>query len=177
MKFSLRKNKKNGFTLIEILLAVSITSVLLLTLVFFVRDIVEIEQKQHILRTVHEQGDRIMQHVIQHIHDAESIIEPNATGETGDELLISSLLADLDPVEITLSGGVMYIEKDGGGTVAMHNDEVTTSNLRFTNRTHSPGWDTVDIELTLQYNNLSTRDFYAYEKTWHGGSVIRYYEQ
>ena len=175
MNYSLQKiNTQKGFSLLELLLAVTITSVLLLTLVFFTQDILEVQVKQRSIREVTEQGERIMTNILDLVHNAESVTVPTGGG-SGTTLELVYANTSQNPTEITLSGGTIFFEENNNGTIPLHNDFVTTSNLLFTDRTQTDAWDTVDVEFTLEYNSTSARNEYEYTKTWYGTAVIRNY--
>lgn len=168
--------RQDGFTLLELLLAVGMTAVFLLTLILFTQNILEVQTKQRTIREVGEQGDLLMDKILTTIQNAESVTTPTG-GSSGSTLELVYTVGAQDPTEITLTSGVISIEENNGGTVPLHSDSVTATNLTFTDRTQTDAWDTVDVEFTLSYDSTATTNPYQFEKTWYGTAMIRTYER
>ena len=176
---SYQKQKKNnkGFTLVEILLAITLTTGLLLSLVVFAQHVNESQVKQRSIREVNEQGELIMAKIVYAIRSAESITSPATSGSTVSELELSYANPSIDPIEVSVDTGILMYSEDNDPEIPLHNESISVVDFTVTNVTQTAAWDTVDVSLTLRYESTSQRYIYDYEKTWDTTVVIRNYER
>ncbi|MBI5222371.1 MAG: prepilin-type N-terminal cleavage/methylation domain-containing protein [Candidatus Magasanikbacteria bacterium] len=163
---------KKGFTLVELLLYASITSVMLLVISVFLSTLLESRVKNQTIAEVEQQGTQVMQLITQTARNAEAITSP-ATGASASSLTLDVVTVASDPTIFDLSGGVIRIKEGAGTATALTNSRVTASALTFQNlsRTSTPG--TIRIMFTLTYVNSSGRNEYTYAKTFYGSASLR----
>ncbi len=152
----IKKNQKKsvvqrGFTLVELLLYVSIIGAIVLSVAGFLSLLMQSRVKNQTISEVEQQGIQVMQIITQTGRNAGSINFTTA---------------------FDLSGGVIRIN-DGSGPVALTNSRVTASGLTFQNlsRAGTPG--TIRIQFTLTHINPSGRNEYDYNKTFYGTATLR----
>jgi len=176
IKKNIMNTFKRGFTLVELVLGIAITSVILGLLVMFLRDTISVQQKQKTIRELDEQGSMIMETIISAVQSADSVTTPT-TGSSGNELELAYTASSDDPTVFSLDTGVLSVERGGGGEVDLHNTHITVTDFTVDNRTQTDAWDTVSIILELSYNSPSNLYEYNYQKTWNTTAVVRLYER
>lgn len=168
MKYGFR-----GFTLVELLLYISISSVILLVSSLFLSSLLESRIKNQTILEVEQQGVRIMQDITQIARNSEEITLP-VQGGSGSSITFDVADAGDDPIVFDLAGGVIRISKGGGSAISLTNSRVTASNLTFQNltRTGTPG--TIKISFTLSHVNPDGRNEYSYSKTFYSSATLRW---
>ena len=147
-KNSTRKiqNHSLGFTLIEAIVYIAISSILLLVITHLGFSI--FESKQNILakEEVTENANFIFQKISQAIRSADGIALPI---DTSSELSLVMDEADINPTRFYLDGNDIYVAQGLGSGLSLTSDGVAISELVFTRLTGSTGGDSVNIKATL----------------------------
>lgn len=161
-----------GFTLVELLLYVSIAAIILLITSLFLSTLLESRIKNQTIAEVDQQGIAVMQLITQTARNAEAITSP-AVGASASTLTLDVVTAPSDPTIFDLSSGVIRITEGVGSATALTNSHVTASAVTFRNlsRTGTPG--TIRIQFTITYVNPSGRNEYNYSKTFIGSASLR----
>ncbi len=161
-----------GFTLVELLLYISIVSAMILSVSAFLPLLMASRVKNQTIAEIEQQGIQTMQIITQTIRNAEGITSPG-TGVNASSATIDVVTTGADPTIFDLSGGVLRITQGTESAVALTNSRVTTSSLTFYNlsRASTPG--TIRIQFTLTHNNPSGRNEYEYAKTFYGTATLR----
>lgn len=164
--------KLRAFTLVEVLLYVSISSVMLLSASLFLSTLLESRIKNQTIAEVEQQGLQVMQIIAQTARNAEAIISP-AQGTSASSLTLDVITAASDPTVFDLSSGAIRITEGVGAAVALTNSRVTASALTFQNlsRASTPG--TLRIQFTLTHVNPDGRNEYAFAKTFTASATLR----
>jgi len=153
--------RKNGFTLIEMLLYVGISAFLLISLSLFLSNNLNSRVKNQSILEVENQGRQIMYVITQEIRQSQEIISPN-TSETGNEL---SLISKNDEqILFTLSGNTLEMIIDGGDPINLNNELVAISDLSFLNLTREGTPGIIQINFTLSRFSISEKNEYNYSK-------------
>src|SRR5689334_13460149 len=98
------QQQAHGYTLIELLLYVSILSILLLSVVFFFTMTVESRIKNQSIAEVNDQGTAVMDYMAQTVRNATSISAPSA-GTSAAALTLAVPTGSLSPTVFDISGG------------------------------------------------------------------------
>lgn len=155
----------------ELLLYVSISSAILLSIVFSMFLILESRVKNQVVAEVNQQGLQVMQILTQTIRNAEAITTPSY-GLASSTLRLNTAVVALNPtVFFSNASGTFFIQEGAGGAIALTNSRVVISNITFQNTsstTTSQG--IVQISFTLTYNNQSSRGEYSYAKSFTGSA-------
>lgn len=170
MMIEIKKNP--GFTLVELLLYVGISSAILLATSIFLSVLLESRVKNQTISEVEQQGVQVMQLITQTVRNADLINIPTI-GASGASLSVNNSLASTTPTVFDLSGGVIRIKEGTNAVINLTNSKVTVSNLSFFNlsRTSTPG--VVKIIFTLSSVNPSGRNEYSFSKTFVGSAAIK----
>ncbi len=169
--YKLTMNNK-GFTMIELLLYIAVSTIILLTVVIFLFTLLQVRIKNMVINEVEENGHYIMHIITQEIRNSESIISPPiATSSSSLTLNVSDLLKN--PIVISLSNNSITMQYGSLPAVNLNTNNVIVQNLTFVNAS-KPGTDgIVRISFTLKYNNKIGRSEFEYTKTFTSAAAIR----
>ncbi len=164
--------KQKGFTLIEILLYVSMVSVMLLVFSQFLGLLFQSRIKSQAILEVESQGTQIVTQITEIIRSADNINTPTI-GTTASSASIDVYSAAADPTLFDLSSGVIRIKEGADSYLNLNNSKVTASDLTFKNlsKTGTPG--IITFQFTLTFLNPSGRNEYDYSKIYYGSASLR----
>lgn len=165
-------NKKRGFTLLELLLYVSIASIMLFVISAFLAILLESRVKNKTIAEVDGQGVYVMQLLTQTIRNAKSITSP-AIGTTANFLNLEMSLSSNDPTIFDEVGGVVQITEAANSAINLTSSRITASNIVFSNLSQVDTPGTVRVEFTLTHKNPEGRKEYEYEKVFIGSASLR----
>jgi len=161
-----------GFTLIEIILSLTMIVTLLGTAVALTSLMLSARVKQESITETERQGAHAMLIAMQAIRNAESVTSP-APGTSADTLILATTNPSTNPTTIDVSSGAVRIAEGAGDPVFLTNTYVQVSNLTFTNTAYVGSEDIISMELTLNRINNTGRNEYAYEQTFYNSASLR----
>lgn len=166
------KNTSHGFTLLELLLYVSLATILLLATALFLSVLLEARVKNQTIAEVEQQGVQVMQTITQTIRNS-TVINSPIRGTSAQSLSLDTLTATNNPTVFSTSGGTVYVTKGGASTVPLTNSRVASSGIIFSNlsRFGTPG--VVHVQFTLSAVNKTGRNEYNYSRTFYGNASLR----
>jgi type II secretory pathway pseudopilin PulG len=166
------KNKK-GFTLVEMILYVSVCSILLLTISTYLSFLLGARIRSQAITEVNQQGFRAMNLVALTVRNGRSIEVP-VVGATTTTLSLTTKDALLNPTVFDVASGTLRITEGAGQPVPLTNSRVVISNLFFQNLSSTSSAERIiRISFTLDYKNLSGKDEYAFTKTFTESATMR----
>ena len=142
--------KRNGVTLIELLIFVGIFTIVMGTFVTMLVAITNVQTHQSSQAAVTRESQFLLQQIQYNVELASVIDIPQDTATTTLRLRMPS--AAIDPTIISVSSGTVYIQQGNGPQVALTSAKVSVSNLSFTRRANPPGHDSVSTAFTIAYN-------------------------
>lgn len=156
---------EKGYTLIELLLYVTIVGTLLVAVSIFFAMTSESRIKNQSIVEVDQQGTFVMEYIASTVRNADSITAPTAGG-TGASLTLAVPTGPLSPTVFDLNGTTLQVTEGASAAIALTNSKVQVTSLAFKNlsRASTPG--VVQISLTLSRINPSGRNEYDYQKTF-----------
>lgn len=167
-------NKKNesGVGLVELIIYISITTVLLLSISSFHSVVLKSRIRNRVVLEVDQQGTHLMNIITQTVRNAESINSPSA-GSSVAVLSLDIAEASQDPTVFDSSDNAARIKEGSGDFIPLTNSHIVVSDLNFTNlsRTGTPG--IIKIEFTVNYNKSDSSAEYNYSKTFYGSASLR----
>lgn len=158
-------NRHAGYTLIELLLYLSLLSVLLGAIASFTGMVLEARAKNQVMTEVNQQGTAALELISYTLRNASSITAP-ATGSNASSLTLSVPTASASPTIFTLNDSTLTIKEGSATAVPLTNSRVQVTGLVFTNVSRSGTKGVIQASLTLSYDNNSGRNEYNYQKTF-----------
>ena len=166
---------QTGFTLIELILYVGISSFILLVAFLFVSQILEVRTKSQAIAEVEQQGDWAVQIITQAIRNSKSPINFPAVGVSGNYLSLAMDDSAKNPTVFNLSSGAITMSEAGVGELNLTNSNVVVSNLSFQNVSRTGTAGNIKFSFVVSYNNKDgARYEFNYAKTFYGTSSGRY---
>lgn len=163
---------QSGFSLVELLLYISILALILLSISVFLSTLLSSRVKNQTISEVESQGLQAMHLITQTIRNSASITTP-AQGVSAASISLSTYTSELNPTIFDISGGALRVSEGGGPAVSLTNSRVTVSALSFQNvsRSNTPG--SVRISFTISSVNSSGRNEYQFQKTFVATASLR----
>ncbi len=166
------KNNNQGFTLVELLLYIAVTSIILLTISAFLTTLLESRVKNQTILEVESQGVQVMQLITQTLRNGANINTP-LVGTNSSTLSVDTYNNTLNPTIFDISSGVIRVKEGASPVVALTNARVTASALNFENLSRADTSGTIRITFTLTYINSSGRNEYNFTKTFISSGTLR----
>jgi len=142
-KFS---KKVSGFTLIEAIVYVAMSSILLLVITRLGFDFFSSKQKILAQEEILENANVIINKMTQSVRDAQSIVLPQTTSQ---ELSLQMKEASVNPTRFYATGESFYIAQGIGSGVKLNSGNVGVSSLQFEKITNNSVGIGIKINLTL----------------------------
>ena len=164
---------KKGFTLIEMLLYLSILSVVILALSSFMFLSYTSRVKASVIAEVEQQGSQTMNLITQNIRNAATITAP-AAGSAGSSLTLTEYTGAVSPTVFNQSGNILRITEGATAAVNITSNRVVVSGLNFQNLSRSGTPGNIKITFTLTHINPDNRGEYIYSKTFTSTASLRW---
>lgn len=164
---------QKGFTLVEMVLYVSLCSIILLSLSTFLSFLLSSRVKSQAINEVNQQGFQAMQLITQTVRNGRSVDIPVA-GVSSSTLSITTGVPLLNPTVFTVGSTTLKIQEGGKIPIALTNSRVKVSSLIFQNISSATGTEKViRISFTMEYINPEGRSEYSYSKIFNGSATLR----
>lgn len=161
----------NGFTLVELLLALTITGTLLFATSAFVYTAVSARIQQQSITEVDAQGNAMLDLITQTLRNATAIVSP-ASGSAAS-LQFTTATPSLNPTTFQVTGGTMERIQRTGAAVPLTNGHVTVTSLTFTNLSRPGTSGAMQIRFTLSHVSPRNTAEYSYQKTFTASAALR----
>ncbi|MEK9173256.1 MAG: hypothetical protein AAB594_01630 [Patescibacteria group bacterium] len=161
-----------GFTLVEIILYVSIASVMLTLISIFIAATLESRVKSQTIAEVEQGGAQAIDIITQTIRNSVSINSPT-TSTTGGALSLGVIDPLKNPTIFDLNAGSLRITEGAGSPVEITNPKISTTGLTFSNlsKINTPG--SIRIEFTVSHINPSGRNEFGFSKNYTASASLR----
>jgi len=156
----MQKNKlKNqaGFTLFEIIIYVAIMAMIVTSFVTFSISISNVKVKVFVVQEVNSNIRNALDLIGQKIRVASAVTAP-LSGANGSTLSLNFLSPD-PSLTFSLNNGVLYLTPASSSAVAITNADVNITNLKFYNLAANGRNDSIEIFITAEYRNKSSREY------------------
>jgi type II secretory pathway pseudopilin PulG len=168
-----KKSLKHGFTLVEMVLYVSLCSIILLSLATFMSSLLDSRVRSQSIAEVNQQGFQIMYMMTQAIRNGRSITTPSI-GTSSSTLAVITSNALLNPTVFDIASGTLRIKEGSGSPINLTNHRVSVSGLLFQNVSSSSSTEKIiRMSFVVDYINTSGRGEYSYTKTFTGSATLR----
>ncbi len=146
--------KAKGFTLIEMLIAISIFSVVIIAFIGILVVVTQVQVQSTSSAAVSQESEFLLGKLQYYVETASLVNIPTSTTTSTLQLFMASSSAD--PTFITLASGTVYLQQSVGGPLqALTSNKVSVSNLSFVRRANPPGHDVVNVSFTMAYNTTN----------------------
>ncbi len=164
---------QKGFTLVEMVLYVSLCSIILLSSSMLLSSLLGSRIRNQTINEVNQQGFQVIQLVTQTIRNSRSIQVPTI-GVSSSTLSITTGNALVNPTVFWVSSSTFMIQEGGKTPITLTNSRVVVSSLSFQNiSSASSSEKIIKISFTVDYNNQSGKPEYSYTKTFNGSATLR----
>jgi len=170
------KTHQKGFTLIEVILYITIFAMIIGAIAGLTILTVSQRQKNEVISSVNYQGEAVLSLLSQTIHQASSINAPSL-GTSSGALSLTMPTQSVNPTIFSSynDGSTTHLEISQGSPAVnsyLTNSHVTLSNLNFSNLGLSGTRGSIQISFTLSYLSSSPLEEFTYQKTFSGASSI-----
>ncbi len=164
---------QKGFTLVELILYVSICSILLLTISSFLSFLLGARVRSQAITEVNQQGFQVMSLITQTIRNGRSIQVPSM-GTSSSTLSITTGDVALNPTVFSLSSTTVEVKEASKNAMSLTNSRVRVTALTFQNVSSGSSTEKIiRISYTLDYINPTGRSEYSFTKSFTGSATLR----
>ncbi len=136
-----------GFTLLEVLIYVSIFAIVLGLLSTILITTTRVEMRESAAAEVTEQSGYVVQTIQRLVRESSQIEGASST------LVLRMASTTRDKTTLSLSGGKVYLQEGSGSQRALTSDKVIVNSLSFQKFSNPPGKDVVEINITMTFNS------------------------
>lgn len=151
--------KKNGFTLIEFIIYITIVALVLILVTGFLWNVILGIIKEVSYQEIQQNARFALTKIAQEIRRADGVNTPSP-GQSTSLLSLSMKNSDLNPTIFDLSDGKLRITQGKADPKFLTSDQVRVTKLLFTNLSYSDTPGTIRIEMTIEYFNPSNLSQY-----------------
>ena len=171
MKRNFKKNK--GYTLLELILYISISSVMLFVISMTLSMFFEARIKNQTITEVDGDGIHAMTIITQIIRNADSVNSP-MLGSNSNVLSVNVSDPFKNPTVFELSGGEITIKEGLNVAVPLTNSlKSNVSDLLFENLSRPASPDSISISFKNSHINNSGRNEYDFSRSFYGSASLR----
>lgn len=142
-----------GFTLIELIIYITLVAGVLTAAVNFGWDIIYGNIKSHTIREVQQNTRFALEKITENILGASGINDPRRRGDSSNSLSLDMQDLDLDPTIFEIVNDQLVIYQGVNGPYALTNDRVKVTNLQFTDLSYPQAPGTIGVQLTIEHVN------------------------
>ena len=168
MQHRIFKTRRKAFSLLEMLLYISIMSVVIVVASALFSMLIEGRQRNQALVEVQQQGNFILDTFSTTLKNSRNILNITSnslTFETYDE--------QLNPVIISESEGIISISYAGGTSSALNTDSVLVNDFTIIDVSNSHTTGSVKLEFSISYNTSSQRNVLSVTESFTTTASIR----
>jgi len=168
----MKKTYGTGFTLIEMLIYISLASLVLLAISSFFQISLSSRVKSKTIAEVEQQGIQILNLINQYAINATAINSPSV-GSSGTSLSLQMPSASSNPTIFSFNSGDLLITEGVASPVILNssNVEVTSVNFRNLSQANTPGL--IRAEISLSHINNSNQPEFYWDKTFYTSISLR----
>ncbi len=165
------KNKK-GFSLVELILYISVLIILLGSIFLFMGLVFESKAKSQTINEVERQGEFITRTILQTVRNTNTINSPTV-GSSGNSLSVNVKNPTNSPTTFTLNGTDLVMTEAAQTPVTLNNNLVEITNIVFRNVSQPSTTGIIRVEITIAHINPENQNEFKYEKTFYGSATVR----
>ena len=164
---------KKGFTLIELIIYISLASLIALAITGFFQLSLSSRIKNRTIAEVEQQGVQILNLINQSVVNAININSPTI-GASSDSLSLEMSNPSIDPIVFSFSSGNLSILEGGSfPAIVLNSSSVEIQNIKFENISKADTPGIIRIEFRLAYINNSNRQEFDWSRTFYSSISLR----
>ncbi|MBL1434245.1 hypothetical protein COB87_001585 [Candidatus Wolfebacteria bacterium] len=167
-----RPQTNKGFSLLELLLYISISASLLLAVSSFLGILLQARVKNQTIAEVDQQGIQVVQLITQSIRNSKGVNSP-ATSTTATLLSLSATNSVNDPTIFDVANSIFRITEGTSTPMLLTNSRVTVSSLEFHNLSRTDTAGIIRIKFNISHVNPEGRNEYSYSKMFFASASLR----
>ena len=168
-------SRRQGFTLVELLIYLAITGAIAVSLVQFSLSISNARSKTFVAQEVQANARMVMEVMRRKIKMASGVnLGSSSFGSDPGALSLAMVDGTNDPVVLALDedDGRLQMTEGGEATVYVTSDQVKVTNLVFTDLTAGGDRENIRIEMTIAYDSANDV-IYEYERSYETAVSLR----
>lgn len=159
-----RQKNNQGFTLIETIIYIAIIGIVISGFVSYSLSLSGVRNKNHSMVAVQANGRVALEVMTQKIREAQAVLAPTS-GVSGDQLVLDMPGTSPD-ITFSVLSGELTMQEAGSPAAAITDNQISVSNLLFTNLSASGERANIQIEITVDYNVAPENTEFIYSKTY-----------
>lgn len=175
LRYGYRRQKARGFTLLELLLYLALSSVITFTAASLLANVLQIREKNRAAYEVESQGVLLMQSLTQAIRNARDVTSPTPQAASSTSLNLTSDEAPVNPTVFEVASNAIGIKEGTAPTaIPLLSQNTGIKNVSFKNLAiDADHADEIKITFTLYYITQEKRGGFSHEKTFYGSASLR----
>ena len=164
---------QKGFTLVEMIVYVSLCSILLITISTFLSFLLGARIRSQSISEVNQQGYRAMNLIALTVRNGRSIESP-LLGATSSVLTLTTSDPLRNPTVFSVTSGVLKIKEGSGSPVALTNSRISVTGLTFQDLSSASSTERImRVSFSVSYNNRSGKEEYSFTKAFTESVTLR----
>jgi Tfp pilus assembly protein PilW len=164
--------KKTGYTLIEMLLYLALTTILIGAVSSFVTVVLNFKAKTYAISEVEQVGNQMVLLIGRTIRNGTAINSP-AIGGSASTLSLNTLISGNNPTIFSLNGTTLQMKEGSAAVFNITPTTVDVTTLLFTNVARATTNGTIRIQLTISFDNPNNRQESSYTETFYGTADLK----
>lgn len=156
------QRSSHGYTLIELLLYIAISSSILLALAGFFGMSISARVKNQSIAEVNQQGSFLLETIATAVRNSTAITAPAVGGSAG----MLSITTTANPATFSVTDGTLNITEGTAAPVALSSSQVQVSDLIFKNLSRAATPGLVQVSFTVGRSNPNNQSEYEYRRTF-----------
>jgi prepilin-type N-terminal cleavage/methylation domain-containing protein len=163
---------RRGFTLVEILLSLSMLSVMVVLLVSMVGTLTQMRETAHAKTILRQDGIRIVELINRIGRNAELVNMPSVQ-TASSSLSIDIFDTNLSPTIFLVNDGVLTMKKGSSVPVVLNSGMSVVTDFSCTNTSLADTPGSFECALELQYANTSNKGYLNIKETFYAAASLR----
>ncbi len=172
MKTKLENKIQKGFTLLETLLYITLTTIIIGAISTFITVTMQVQATNFAVSEVEQTGNQAMGIISFNIRNATLLNSPTI-GDTTSSLSVNVANSAINPTVLTIYGSRITMQEASNAVIFLTPTSVNVTNLSFQNVSQISTKSSIKIQFTINYANPNGSRANTYSKIFYGSANIR----
>lgn len=163
--------KQKGFTLLELILYITLATILLSAVSVLFSTVVFDQGKHRAIRETDENAARALRTLTEIVRNADSIDSPVASA-SDSTLSLTTKDGALNPTVISVADGVLEITEGASASVPLTPPDISVDSITFSNISNGGSSASLRIQMMLSFRSSGV-GFYQYSNTYYATADTR----